>query len=593
MMQSNLGQTAPTQAVDVDALIQQMTLAEKIGQMTQVEKNSIPPEDVTTYFIGSVLSGGGGNPQPNTPENWASMVRSFQEAALRTRLGIPLIYGSDGVHGHSNMRGAVIFPHNIGLGASRDTDLMRRIARITARELLASNVHFDFAPAVSVPQDIRWGRSYEGYSEETAIVTELSTAYLRSLQNEEPRVLASVKHFVADGGTTWGTTLRYEWLHGNWQAPGDGYSIDQGDAQIDEETLRKIHLPPYISAIQAGAQNVMVSFSSWQGVKMHAQKYLITDVLKGEYGFQGFVISDWMAVSQIDRDYSTSVITSINAGMDMVMVPFDYKQFISTLTAAVEAGDVSMERIDDAVRRILRVKAWLNMFEHPFGREDLLSEVGSEAHREVAREAVRKSLVLLKNENDTLPLPKDAPIFIAGHADDIGMQCGGWSIDWQGGHGGITPGTTIIEAIQQTIPDRTCAYFRADGQFGGNEKAPYGIVIVGETPYAEGLGDNGDLHLSAEDIELIERMREQCEKLVVVMLSGRPLIITDVLPKADAFVAAFLPGTEGQGIADVLFGDYPFTGKLSYSFPRSNEQVPLSALKAHPDGPLFPVGYSA
>ncbi|HEX2622696.1 MAG TPA: glycoside hydrolase family 3 protein, partial [Phototrophicaceae bacterium] len=374
-MQVNPEQPVLTYDTEVDLLLQQMTLAEKIGQMTQIEKNSIPTEDVTTYFIGSVLSGGGGNPTPNTPENWANMVRGFQEAALKTRLKIPLIYGSDGVHGHNNVRGAVIFPHNIGLGATRDADLVRRIAQVTARELLATNVHFDFAPAVTVPQDIRWGRTYEGYSEETAIVTELALAYMRGLQDDDPRVLASIKHFVADGGTQWGSASTYEWLHGNWQAPGDGYSIDQGDARIDEATLRAIHLPPYKAAIEAGAQNVMVSFSSWQGLKMHAQRYLITDVLKGEFGFQGFVISDWQAVSQIDPSFMTSVVTAINAGLDMVMVPFDYKQFITTLTEAVQAGDVSMERIDDAVRRILRVKAWLGLFEQPFGREDLLSEV--------------------------------------------------------------------------------------------------------------------------------------------------------------------------------------------------------------------------
>jgi len=588
-MQHSPVQTAPTDEAAIDALIQQMTLAEKIGQMTQVEKNSIPVEDVTTYFIGSVLSGGGGNPQPNTPKNWAAMVRAFQEAALKTRLAIPLIYGSDAVHGHNNMHGAVIFPHNVGLGAARDADLVRRIARITARELIATNTHFNFAPAVSVPQDIRWGRSFEGYSEDTSIVIELATAYMQGLQDEDPRVLASIKHFVADGGTIWGTAKTYEWLQGNWQAPGDSYSIDQGDAQIDEATLRQIHLPPYKAAIDLGAQNVMVSFSSWQGLKMHAHKYLITDVLKGEFGFKGFVISDWMAVSQIDPSYSTSVITSINAGMDMVMVPFDYKTFISTLTAAVENGDVPIERIDDAVRRILRVKAWLGMFENPFGREDLLPEVGSAEHRQVAREAVRKSLVLLKNENNTLPLSKDVPVLLAGQgAHDIGMLCGGWSIDWQGGRGMTTIGTSALDAVRKAGVEVVVS---PDGVFEAGDLAPVGLVFVGESPYAEGMGDSNNLYLSPEDIAVIDRMRARCEKLVVVLISGRPLVITDVLPKADAFVAAWLPGSEADGLADVLFGDYPFTGKLSFSFPRSMEQVPLKALKQHPDEPLFPIGY--
>lgn len=593
-MHVNPVETAPSREVDVEALLQQMTLAEKIGQMTQVEKNSLSPEDVAQYFIGSVLSGGGGNPQPNTPENWAKMVRVFQEAALKTRLGVPLVYGSDAVHGHSNVRGAVIFPHNIGLGATRDADLLRRIAQVTARETLATNVHFDFAPAVSIPHDIRWGRTYEGYSQDTALVTELAVAYLRGLQDDDPRVLASVKHFVADGGTTWGSTSKYEWLNGNWQAPGDTYMIDQGDARIDEDMLRAVHLPPYKAAIEAGAQNVMVSFSSWNGLKMHAQRYLITDVLKGEFGFEGFVISDWMAVGQIDPDYSTSVITSINAGMDMVMVPYDYKKFIATLTAAVESGDVSMERIDDAVRRILRVKVWLGLFDEPFGREDLLDTVGSAEHRQVAREAVRKSLVLLKNDGDVLPLAKDTKIYVCGPgADDLGMQCGGWSIEWQGGRGAITPGTTILDGIRQAVGDSAQIQFNAEARFDQNDKAAVGIVVIGETPYAEGVGDNGNLYLTEDDQDIIDRMGKSCEKLVVILLSGRPLILTDVLPRVDAFVAAFLPGTEGQGVADVLFGDYPFTGRLSFAFPRNMDQVPFDALNKHPDGPLFPIGYAA
>ncbi len=587
-MQSSTTTSAPSSEARIEALIQQMTLAEKIGQMTQVEKNSITPEESAEYFIGSILSGGGGNPTPNNAASWAAMVRAYQETALTTRLRIPTIYGSDGVHGHNNVHGAVIFPHNIGLGATRDTDLMRRIAAVTARELLATNVHFDFAPAVTVPQDIRWGRTYEGFSENTALVTELAIPFMLGLQ--ENNVLASIKHFVADGGTTWGSTSTYEWLTGNWQTPGDTHKIDQGDAQIDESVLRSIHLPPYKAAIDAGAQNIMVSFSSWQGVKMHAQRYLITDVLKGEFGFQGFVISDWMAVSQISQNYATGVITSINAGLDMVMVPYAYKDFINTLTEAVQAGEVSIERIDDAVRRILRVKAWLGLFDQPFGREDLIPSVGSAEHRAVAREAVRKSLVLLKNEGAALPIPRHLPILVAGQAaDNIGLQCGGWSITWQGEPGSTTPGTSLLEGIRDNVD--AAVDHNTDGQFSSSEKAAYGIVVIGETPYAEGLGDKADLSVSAEDVALVQRMRALCEKLVVVLISGRPLIITEVLPLADAFVAAWLPGTEGQGVADVLFGDYPFTGKLAFSFPRSMDQVPLDALNQDANGALFPFGF--
>lgn len=591
-MQLNPPRLVGSDEAEINSLVEQMTLAEKIGQMTQVEKNSISPDDVTRYFIGSVLSGGGGNPEPNTPENWAQMVRSFQEAALKTRLAIPLIYGSDAVHGHNNVQGATIFPHNIGLGATREADLIERIAGITAKEIMATNVHWDFAPAVSVPQDIRWGRTYEGYSQDTDIVSELGAAFVRGMQNGNPRALASVKHYAADGGTKWGTMQRYEWLTGNWQTPGSTYSIDQGDAQIDEATLRAIHLAPYQAAIAAGAQNIMVSFSSWQGLKMHAQRYLLTDVLKGEFGFEGFLISDWMAVSMINRDYYTSVVTSINAGLDMVMVPFDYKLFINTLTAAVERGEVSMERIDDAVRRILRVKAWLGMFEAPFGREDLIPEMGSDAHRAVAREAVRKSLVLLKNDDNLLPLAKNELVLIAGKAaEDIGMQCGGWSISWQGDHGAITAGTSVLTGIHKTLEDEAELAYDPNGEFAGAERAPIGIVFIGESPYSEGMGDNAEVSVSTEDLALIGRMRQRCTKLVVVLISGRPLILGDALTMADAFVAAWLPGTEGQGISDVLFGDYPFTGKLSFWWPRSTDQVPVTALKASSEPPLFPLGY--
>jgi beta-glucosidase len=574
----------------VDTLLEQMSLAEKIGQMTQVEKNSISPQAVTEYFIGSVLSGGGGNPTPNTPQNWARMVRDFLEAAQQTRLRIPLIYGVDAVHGHSNVRGSVIFPHNIGLGATRDADLIQRIAEVTAKELLATNVHWDFAPAVSVPQDIRWGRIYEGYGESPDIVTPLGVAYVKGLQ--AGGVLPSVKHFVADGGTKWGSTSRYEWLQGNWQAPGDSYKIDQGNADIDEATLRAVHLPPYKAAIEAGALNVMISFSSWQGLKMHAQKYLITDVLKNEWGFEGFVVSDWMAISQIDRSFYTSVVTSINAGLDMVMVPFDYKKFIGTLTEAVEKGDVPLSRIDDAVRRILKVKMAVGLFEQPFGDESLLAEVGSDEHRAVAREAVRKSLVLLKNEHNLLPLSKNlSRILVAGDAaNNVGMQCGGWTIDWQGASGAITTGTNILEAVHQIVGEDTAVEYSVTGEFSA-DATDIGIVVIGEPPYAEGLGDRGDVTLPAADVELINQMRKICQRLVVIMLSGRPLIITPQLEQADAFVLAWLPGTEAAGISDVVFGDFPFTGKLSHTYPRTAEDVPLAALKQHPEGALFPLGY--
>ena len=368
-------------------LLARMTLAEKIGQMAQVENRSISPAEVTQQAVGSVLSGGGGNPEPNTPETWAAMVRGYQEAALQTRLGIPLLYGADAVHGHSNVKGAVVFPHNIGLGAARDALLSQRIGQITAAEALATGIHWAFAPAVSIPQDIRWGRTYEGFSEDTDLVSLLGVAQLQGLQDRDgspdlghPRtVLASVKHFVGDGGTNWGSNDTNDWL------------IDQGVTEVDEATLRAVHLPPYVAALEAGARNIMVSHSSWGGLRMHAHKYLLTDVLKGELGFAGFLVSDWGSIDAIAPDYYTAVVTSINAGVDMVMVPFDGYRFITHLTRAVEDGDVPLTRVDDAVRRILTVKFELGLFERPFGDESLLPFVGSEAHRAVAREAAKSN----------------------------------------------------------------------------------------------------------------------------------------------------------------------------------------------------------
>ncbi len=570
----------------VDDLLARMTLAEKIGQMTQVEKNSIAPKDITGYAIGSVLSGGGGYPTLNTPEAWAEMINGYQEAALQTRLQIPLIYGVDAVHGHSNVEGAVIFPHNIGLGAANDADLMRQIGAATAAEVAATSITWNFGPTVAVAQDIRWGRSYESYSEQTDIVSKLGAAYIEGLQGEslaDPQtILATAKHFVGDGGTVWGTSTT------------DNYKIDQGVTEVDEATLRAVHLPPYEAAIEAGAESVMISYSSWGGMKMHAQKYLITDVLRGELGFEGFIVSDWAGIDQISSNYYEAVVTAINAGIDMNMVPYNYKRYINTLTEAVESGDVSEARIDDAVRRILTVKFKLGLFERPTSDPALLDVVGSEEHRALAREAVAKSLVLLKNDDGVLPLSKETLLInVAGvGADDIGMQSGGWTIEWQGKMGDITPGTTILEAIQATVSENTTVAYDPYGRF--DETGDVCVAVIGEEPYAEGRGDRADLSLSVNDKRMLERLPNQCESTVLVLLSGRPMIITDALEQSDAFIAAWLPGTEGQGIADVLFGDVPFTGRLSFTWPRTNDQLPFDFETLPTEGcaaPLFPFGY--
>jgi beta-glucosidase len=575
----------------VSDLLARMTLAEKIGQMTQVDKGSIPPADVTTYFIGALVSGGGGAPDTNTAQAWAAMVDGFQRQALRTRLRIPILYGVDAVHGHNNLRGATIFPHNIGLGATRDLDLVQRIGRATAEEVVATGIHWDFAPMVAVPQDIRWGPTYEAYSEDTALVTQLSTAYLKGLQGQALGgplgVLATPKHFIGDGGTAFGS------------AALNGYLLDQGDVTVDEADLRRLFLPPYQSAIAAGAQSLMVSFTSWQGTKMSAHQDLLTGVVKQEMGFSGFLLSDWGAINQLPGDYHAQVVTGINAGLDMVMVPYDYKAFISTLTQAVQQGEVSQARIDDAVRRILRVKFELGLFEHPLSDPANLPLVASDAHRQLARQAVRESLVLLKNDNQTLPLAKDTPlILVAGQgANDIGLQSGGWTISWQGQPGDITPGTTILQGIQQGAGPQARVVYDAGGHFaeiGAAETADVGIVVLAELPYAEGEGDVRSLALPDSDLQLAESVRSRSRKLVVILLSGRPRLVTTGLPNWDALVAAWLPGTEGEGVADVLFGDAPFTGKLPYTWPRTDQQLPFDQAHLPSQGcaaPLFPRGY--
>ena len=587
----------------VEDLLKQMTLDEKIGQMTQVEKDSIRPGDITKYFIGSILSGGGGSPASNSVKDWYAMVDGFQKEALATRLGIPLIYGVDAVHGHGNLQNATIFPHNIGLGATHDPDLVEKIGRATAEEMLATGIPWNFSPVVAVVQDVRWGRTYEGFSESTEVVTSLSTAYIHGIQSLQESdaaapgqsifTLATPKHFIGDGATVWGSSQT------------SGYELDQGDMQVSEDVLRKLFLPPYQSAVDAGALSSMASFSSWNGTKMHAQRYLLTDVLKKELGFEGFIVSDWQAMDQINPgDYYASIVTSVNAGVDMNMVPYDYVKFAETMKKAVKQGDISEARVDEAVRRILRVKFTLGLFEHPMPDLKYQATVRSPGHLELARQAVRESLVLLKNENKVLPLSKDTPvIFVAGQgANDIGLQSGGWTLEWQGKVGNDNAGTTILAGLQAALNSGTQIEFNRAGDFSefkdtnGNPLiADAGIVVLAEQPYTEGQGDAADISLTDNELALLQKVKGQSRALVVILLSGRPLVITEGLPLAEAWVAAWLPGTEGAGIANVLFGDYPFTGKTAYSWPRSNEQLPIninnSAGRIGCDAPLFPLGY--
>jgi beta-glucosidase len=557
----------------IDALIANMTLDEKVGQMTMAERNSATPDDVRDFFLGAILSGGGSAPASNTPTGWADMHDAYQTAALSTRLGIPMIYGIDAVHGHSNVVGATIFPHNIGLGATRDPVLVEEIGRITAKEVAITGLEWTFAPCVAVVRDERWGRSYEGFGEDPQLQTLLAGAYVRGLQGNTmsgERVIATAKHFIGDGGTAGG--------------------IDRGNTICDEQALRDVHMPGFIEAIRENVGTIMPSYSSWNGVKMHEHRYLLTDVLKTELGFDGFVISDWEAVYELSGGtFYDKVVQMVNAGVDMGMEPNNWRNWITTLKSAVNNGDVSMARIDDAVRRILQIKDRAGVFAEPLADRALVNSgaMGSDAHRDVAREAVRKSLVLLQNDG-VLPIAKSSRIFVAGkNANNIGHQSGGWTISWQGGSGNTTPGTTILEGIQAAVAEGGGSVtFSEDGS--GSAGHDLAIVVVGETPYAEGFGDDADLLLDATDLDCLNRIGDI--PTVVVLVSGRPLMISDHLGEWDAFVAAWLPGTEGDGIAEVLFGEYNFTGTLPHSWPLNIGQVPINVGDADYN-PLFAYGY--
>jgi beta-glucosidase len=574
----------------VQALLSQMTLDEKVGQMTQADLSYLKdPTDVQRYFLGSVLSGGNSDPKTNSLEDWTDMYDGFQAQAMKTRLKIPILYGVDAVHGHSNVLKAVLFPHNVGLGATRDAALVEEIGRITAAEVRATGIQWAFSPCVTVPRDRRWGRSYEGFAEDPAVVAELGAAAVRGLQGadlKDPlRVLACAKHYAGDGGTAYGT--------GRPDGKGGRSPLDQGDTQLDEATLRKIHLQGYITAIDAGVGTIMPSYSSWNGQKCSGSHRLLTEILKDELGFEGFVISDYNALDDLPGDQRSQIKQSINAGMDMVMVPERYKQFYAALKNLAETGEVPMTRIDDAVKRILRVKFAMGLMDpsrSPLADRSLQKDFGSPARREVARRAVRESLVLLKNDKKTLPLSKSAKrIHVAGKsADDLGNQCGGWTISWQGESGTPTTGTTILAALKTAVSKGTAVTFSKDGT--GAAGADVGLVVIGETPYAEGFGDRTDLGLAKEDLEAIANVKKAGIPVVVVLLSGRPMILGEVLAQSDALVAAWLPGSEGQGVTDVLLGDFKPAGKLPFTWPRSMAQMPINVGDAAYD-PLFPYGF--
>jgi beta-glucosidase len=566
----------------VKDLLSRMTLDEKIGQMVQADLGALADAaDVQTYALGSMLSGGNSKPPQLNPATWQFTVHQLESWALKTRLKIPLLYGIDAVHGHNGVVGTVIFPHNIGLGATRDPALVEKAEHITALEMAGTGIRWSFAPCIAVAQNERWGRTYESFGQSPELVSEMAAAAVRGFQGKElsdqnDSVLACAKHYIGDGGTQEGA--------------------DEGNTVCDEATLRKLFLPPYRAAVRAGVGSIMASYNSWNGEKMHGQKHLLTGVLKHELGFKGFIISDDAGIDQISPDYKLAVQTAINAGIDMAMIPRgpwqsnSYVDFIRYLKELVAEGKVSESRINDAVSRILRVKFQMGLFEHPYTDDPALAAaIGSAAHREVARQCVRESLVLLKNEKHTLPLSKKIKhlVVVGGAADNLGMQCGGWTVYWQGGTGEITTGgTTILAGIRQMVSPETQVTYSPDAAYTANADAV--IAVVGELPYAEWRGNMFGIDIDPGDAALVEQAKASGAPVVTILLSGRPLILGPALGNSDAIIAAWLPGTEGQGVADVLFGDYKPTGRLPRLWPRDSGQAAANDLTGEP---LFPFGF--
>lgn len=575
----------------ITALLAVMSLEEKVGQVIQTDISAVDPEDLRRYPLGSVLAGGDSGPEGDeraTPAAWLKLVREFRAVSTESRPGhvpIPVLFGIDAVHGHNNVVGAVLFPHNIGLGAARDPDLVRRIGAATAAQVAATGIDWTFAPAVTVPRDVRWGRSYEGYSEDPAIVRRYASAIVEGLQGppaldgklQSGRVAATAKHFVADGGTR------------------DG--IDQGDAPMSETQLIAVHAQGYPAAIDAGVLTVMASFSSWQGAKMHASRALLTDVLKGRMGFDGLVVSDWNGHAQVPGCTKRNCAIAFNAGIDMFMAASGWRGLYFATLRSARSGEIPAERLDDAVRRILRVKFRLGLFAptRPYeGRFELLD---SEAQRALAREAVQKSLVLLKNDG-TLPIRASARVLIAGPAaHDLRAQTGGWTVSWQGADTTVAdlPQATSIEGGLSDAIEAGGGFVVDSAEDVSVTKPDVAIVVFGEPPYAEGAGDlKLPFYNARQPLEQLQLLRRRGIPTVAVFLSGRPLWVNPELNASNAFVAAWLPGTEGAGVADVLVGDaagrprLDFRGRLPFRWPRSAAAAPF----AHgASSTLFPVGY--
>ncbi|MEO0423195.1 MAG: glycoside hydrolase family 3 N-terminal domain-containing protein [Pseudomonadota bacterium] len=569
---------APATEADLDAAVAALTLPEKIGQLVQTDVAHASPAEVREHALGSLIStipdGSLG-----TGAAWREMFDGFQREALRTRTGIPLVFGIDAVHGHAYFDGpAVILPHNIGIGATRNPALAEQLAQVTARELSATGIRWTFAPTIAVARNIRWGRTYESYGEDVSLQRLFAGPMVRGLQGEDLRaphtVGATAKHFIADGATTNG--------------------VDRGNAELSDQKLRAMHLPGFVDAIDAGVVSIMASFSSLNGEMIHASKALLTDLLKHELGFDGVVVTDWEGVRMGELTLKQALL----AGVDMFMLVQSWREGLPEMIQLVEDGEVPVSRIDDAVRRVLRMKLRLGLFDAPLSSTVCADAIGSPAHRAVARQAVRESLVLLKNADGTLPLAKTCKVIVVGpHADNVAYQCGGWTKKWQGAHDDlyghparpVQGATSILEGIRGLIGDAQVLDGGVDGQ---RDDADVVIVVIGETPYAEGEGDRAAEALVLEDAQrdLIRWYHDAGKTVITVLITGRPLLVHEEIERSDAFVVAWLPGSEGAGLADVLFGDHPFRGKLGFSWPREANQIPLH-VGDEPYSPLFELGF--
>lgn len=581
-----LDKTQPREA-RVDDLLSRMTREEKIGQMALVEKGSVSvSSDIATYNLGGILSGSGSKPVENTVKGWTDMIRGYQAEAKKSRLGIPLLYGTDAIHGHAHVPGLTVFPHMIGLGATGNPDLVRQVASATGEAMVGTGSNWNFSPNLDQPRDIRWGRTYEAFSDDPALVSKLGAAYVEGLQNgyiknnTDISVLATPKHYLGLGSMSWDTSRNKD------------FRIDQGVTTADEEMLRNEYLPPFAAAVESGAVSIMAGLNTWGDKPIAFQKELLTEVLKKELGFEGFVVSDWYGVYEGRRSQFLAAVQAINAGVDMVMLPFDYKSFVRNVTWANRLGLISDERLDDAASRILRAKFALGLFDGVVSSSVDMMDYDS-AHRTLAREAVAQSVVLLKNEDAILPLKKSTPeLRIAGSAaDNVGRQMGAWSIEWQGVDGNWPPGTTsILQGIREAVGPETDIAYNEQGIFPATKNKAIGIAIVGEKPYAEGWGDKEFPVLDQVDRDAIKNLQASCDKVIVVVVAGRPLLITHEVESFDALVMAWLPGSEGAGVADVLFGDKPFTGTLPLPWPNHSQQLPITSQGITADGTpvLFP-----